>query len=105
MAAVPIFYGEVQYWINFVIFLVTAVLELVALVHCLVQRKDAFAVVGSVPKWGWLLILGFSLLFTVVVRVSPIGILSFLALTATAFYLLDVRVGLRDVTGGSGRWR
>src|SRR5262245_28742594 len=101
MAAAPLFYVHAQVWINFAIFLVTAILELVAFFHCLVQRKDAFAVVGSIPKWGWLLILGFSLLVTLVVSSSPVGILSFIALTATAFYLLDVRVGLRDVSGGS----
>ncbi|MFC7482687.1 DUF2516 family protein [Luedemannella flava] len=105
MAAVPIFYYDVRLVIEWVIFLVTAVLELVAFVHCLFQRKDAFAVVGSIPKWGWLLILGGSLFVTVVIGASTVGILSFLALTATAFYLLDVRIGLRDVSGGSGRWR
>ncbi len=96
------FYQDVQGWVALIIFLVTVVLELIALFHCLVQRKDAFTVVGSIPKWGWALILFLSLLVTLVLRSS---ILAFLALTATAFYLLDVRIGLRDVSGGSGRWR
>jgi hypothetical protein len=101
-----IFVDQVASWINLLVMLGIVVIEIVALVNCLTQRADAFPVVGSLSKGGWLAILGLALLATVGCwfLYTGISIFAFIAITAAAVYLLDVRPALRDASSGSGGW-
>jgi hypothetical protein len=105
-AAAPIFYTTVQYYLTWLLLIVFLVIELVALVNCLMQRSDAFPVVGSLSKTAWLAILGGAVILTLLCG-SPstgISIFGFIAITAAAIYMLDVRPALRDATDGTGNW-
>ncbi|GAA4726918.1 DUF2516 family protein [Phytohabitans rumicis] len=99
----PLFYVEVRDAINLVLLIFALVIEGVALVHCLTQRSDAFPAIGTIPKGAWLAILGVSLLLTLFFF-SAISIFGLIGIAAAAVYLLDVRVGLRDLTDGKGFW-
>lgn len=98
-ASFPIFFDNVENIFSRVIMFASLIVEVAAFVHCLLQRKDAFRLVGSIPKGGWLAITGASVLVTAVVSSGPFQLLGYIALTACAFYLLDVRTGLREATG------
>jgi hypothetical protein len=106
MAAAPVFYNTVTWYVTVAILIVFLVIEIVAFVNCLTQRADAFPVVGSLSKNAWVAILGGSVLLTLLCTLfsSGISIFAFAAITATAIYMLDVRPALRDATSGSGSW-
>jgi hypothetical protein len=103
VSAAFIFYDDVRRYVDIVILIGLAVIEIVAFVNCLTQRSDAFAVVGSLSKPAWLGILGGAVLLTLLCFFQ-LPILAFVAITAAAIYLLDVRPALRDATDGSGSW-
>lgn len=89
--------------INWVLFVFAVVIELVAFVHCVMQRRDAFEAIGTLPKGIWLALIGGSLLLTLVL-VSVSSIFGLIGITAAAVYLLDVRRGIRDLSDGNGPW-
>jgi hypothetical protein len=99
----PIFYDDVVGYINLVVFILSLIVQGVALVHCLTQRGDGFAAIGTLPKGAWVAILAVCILLTVLFR-SAIGIFALIGVAAAAIYLLDVRPGLRDLTDGKGFW-
>lgn len=99
----PIFFLDVRNVIELVLFIFALVIEGVALVHCLTQRADAFPAIGTLPKGAWLAILGISLLFTLLFFSGTL-IFALIGVAAAAIYLLDVRVGLRDLSDGKGFW-
>lgn len=101
--AAPIFYDDVLFVINLVILVFALIVEGVAFVHCLTQRSDAFPAIGTLPKGAWLAILGVCLLLTLLGR-GVISIFGLVGIAAGLIYLLDVRVGLRDLTDGKGFW-
>jgi hypothetical protein len=104
---VPIFYDEVQYYVSLITMVVFLAVEGWALVHCLTQRADAFPVVGSLSKGGWLAILAGAVLVTLLCgnpNFGGVSMFSFIAVGAALIYLLDVRPALRDATDGSGSW-
>lgn len=106
-AATPLFYGSVEIAVNAAILLVLLVIEIVAFINCITQRADAFPVVGSLSKPAWLAILGGAILLTLLCSFpigSGLGIFAFVAITAAAVYMLDVRPALRDATDGTGSW-
>ncbi|GLH97460.1 MULTISPECIES: DUF2516 family protein [Micromonosporaceae] len=98
----PIFFLDVRYVIDLALLIFALVIEGVALVHCLTQRADAFPAIGTLPKGAWLAILGIALLFTLLFW--AVSIFGLIGIAAAAIYLLDVRVGLRDLTDGKGFW-
>ncbi|HWH00655.1 MAG TPA: DUF2516 family protein [Pilimelia sp.] len=102
----PIFYDDVRYVISFVLLVFALVLEGVAFVHCLMQRRDAFPAIGTLAKGAWLAILGIAMLFTLPLTAfsGPTGLFGLIGIAAAAIYLLDVRVGLRDLSDGKGMW-
>lgn len=101
--AAPIFYSDVKYVIDMVLLVFALIVEGVAFVHALTQRSDAFSAIGTLPKVGWLVILALSMLLTLFLF-GPISIFGLIGITAALVYLLDVRVGLRDLTDGKGFW-
>jgi hypothetical protein len=106
MAAVPIFYDDVRTFLALLTTLVFLVVEVVAFVHCLTQRADAFPVVGSLSKAAWLAILAGAILLTLLCGSPAVGVsfFGFIAVGAALIYLLDVRPALRDAASGNGSW-
>lgn len=101
--AAPLFFLEVRYVIELVLLVFAVVIQAVAFVHCLTQRSDAFPAVGTMPKGAWLAILGICLAFTLLTR-GVLDLFALIGIAAASVYLLDVRVGLRDLTDGKGFW-
>lgn len=102
-SAAPIFYQDVVFVINLVILVFALIVEGVSFVHCLTQRSEAFPAIGTLPKNAWLAILGISLLLTLLWR-GALNIFGLVGIAAGLIYLLDVRVGLRDLSDGKGYW-
>ncbi|MEV4538772.1 DUF2516 family protein [Asanoa sp. NPDC049518] len=100
----PIFYDNVLWGINIVFLILALVLIGVAFVHCLTQRGDAFAAIGSLPKGGWLAILGICLLLSLLLSNRTLNLFQLIGIGAAMVYLLDVRPGLKDLTDGKGFW-
>jgi hypothetical protein len=88
--------------LNAMVTLLTLVVGVVAFIHCATQRADAFPALGTLQKPAWLAIIGAATVMSLLGR----GFLLFnlIALGASALYLLDVRPGLRGITGGQGSW-
>ncbi len=99
-----IFFDDVVRVLDLTVLLFAVVVQAVAFVHCLTQRSDAFPAIGTLPKGAWLAILGVCLLLTLLTWRSGTLIFSLIGIGAGAVYLLDVRVGLRDLTDGKGFW-
>ncbi|MGC4803958.1 DUF2516 family protein [Micromonospora sp. DT233] len=99
--AAPIFAFEVRFWITMLLLVFALVLEGVALVHAITQRGEAFAAIGTLPKGAWVAILAVCLLLTVLTQ-SVLGLFGLIGIAAALIYLLDVRVGLRELRDGRG---
>lgn len=83
------------------------ILGVVAFIHCATQRSDAFAAIGTLQKPAWLAVLGVATVLGVLLGSSGAGfgmLFTLIAIGAAAFYLLDVRPGLRDIADGHGPW-
>jgi len=103
----PMFYGLVLVYVNYVVLFFCLAVELVALVHCAVQRVDLFATVGTLSKAAWLGMIGAGLLLTALspfLLIGPLNLFAMAAITVSAIYLLDVRPALRDAVDGHGSW-
>jgi hypothetical protein len=100
--AAPIFFDDVLRYLNYALMIGALVIELVAFVHCLMQRAEAFTTIRTFTKGIWLLLIGASIVVTLFS--PPIGILALIAITISAVYLLDVRPALRDAVDGQGPW-
>jgi hypothetical protein len=102
--AVPEFYGNVVGGINVVLLVFTLVVEIVALLHCLSQRADAFAAVGTLSKGAWLGLMAVGILLTTLAFLGSLFFFGLMAVAIPAVYLLDVRPALRDAVDGHGPW-
>jgi hypothetical protein len=105
--AAPLFYGLVRDYIDLVLWLFCLVVEVAALLHCVVQRAEAFPAIGTMSKTAWLALIGGGLLLTAIspyLLGGPIGIFALIAIGIAAVYLLDVRPALRDAVDGHGSW-
>ncbi|GAA0814783.1 DUF2516 family protein [Spirilliplanes yamanashiensis] len=102
----PIFVDDVRLVLNVVVFVFALTLQGVAFVHCLTQRSEGFPAIGSLPKGAWLGIIGVALLLTLLFNRPRdlINIFSMIGIAAAAIYLLDVRVGLKELGDGKGFW-
>ncbi|SCL20578.1 Protein of unknown function [Micromonospora nigra] len=101
--AAPLFAFEVRYVIELLLLVFALIVQAVALVHAITQRSDAFPAIGTLPKGGWIAILAVTLLLTLVTRTS-LSIFGLIGIAAGLIYLLDVRVGLKDISDGKGFW-
>ena len=105
--AAPIFYPPILTWFNLALWLFCLVVEVAALLHCVVQRAEAFPAIGTMSKVAWLSLIGGGLLLTAISPYLLGGILTIFPLIAigiAAVYLLDVRPALRDDVDGHGSW-
>ena len=94
------FATPIRYWVTVVLTLVVLVVEIIAFVNCLLQRAEAFPVVGSIPKGGWLAITFGAIFFTALL--GAVGFFGLIAVAAALIYLLDMRPALRDAVDGHG---
>ncbi|NLU77224.1 DUF2516 family protein [Micromonospora sp. HNM0581] len=101
--AAPIFVFDVRLVIDLILFVFALIVQGVALVHAVTQRSDAFPAVGTLPKGGWIAILAVTLLLTLLTR-ATLSIFGLIGVAAALIYLLDVRVGLRDLGDNRGSW-
>jgi len=97
--AAPLFYDDVELIVHRTMLVLCLLLEVFAFAHAVTQRKDAFQLVGQLPKGGWLAILGFAVLFTSTLGLT--GMFGLIAVTAAGVYLVDTRPALRDATDGA----
>jgi len=97
---------EVRFLVYLVITLGAALLSVIALTHCAVQKPDAFNAVGTLSKGAWLGILAVSLALTLLFVQRPGSGLIFTLVTIAAalVYLLDVRTGFKDLRGGGSSY-
>jgi hypothetical protein len=105
--AAPLFYGYVREYIDLVLWLFCLVVDIAALLHCVVQRAEAFPAIGTLSKVIWLALIGGGLLLTAISPYflgGPLGIFALIAIGISAVYLLDVRPALRDAVDGHGSW-
>jgi hypothetical protein len=104
--AAPIFVDDIRFVIELLLLVLALVLEGVALVHAITQRSDAFPAIGTLPKGGWIAILAVCMLLTLPFLGfgGAISIFGLVGIAAALIYLLDVRVGLRDLHDGRGFW-
>jgi len=101
--AVTIFADTAQLYLTIVINFVAIVLEAWAVIHCILQRSDAFTALGTLAKGGWLVILVLALMITMFFGVlGGTFVLGLIGLGFAGFYLLQVRSGLRELR--EGRW-
>jgi hypothetical protein len=98
-----LFADYVQFYLSKTIDLVAMVIEAWALIHCAMQRSDAFTALGTLAKGGWLVILGLALLITVFFGVlGGVFLLGLIGFGFAGYYLLQVRSGFRELR--EGRW-
>ncbi|GAA2397311.1 hypothetical protein Cme02nite_60260 [Catellatospora methionotrophica] len=69
-----------------------------AFVDCVIRRKGMFPAIGTMPKIGWLAVIGLVSLLTLVS--TSLGIFAYVGAGLAAYYLLDVRRGLREAAEG-----
>lgn len=101
----PIFAFAVQSVIAYAVWIVSLIVQAVALIHCVTQRGDGFQAIGTLPKGAWIAILAVCFLLTFLgVGGGATGIFGLIGVAAALIYLLDVRPGLRDLTDGKGFW-
>jgi hypothetical protein len=74
-----------------------------ALVHCALQRNDAFSAVGTLSKGLWLAIIAGAMLLALVLN-TVAQFFTLISLTASLVYLLDIRPAIRDITSGGSNW-
>jgi hypothetical protein len=103
-SAAPIFYGFVVTTVDLVLLLFVLALEIIALLHCMAQRPDAFSAIGTLSKGAWLGLMAIGILLTGLGFVSSFIFFALLAAAIPAVYMLDVRPALRDAVDGSGPW-
>jgi hypothetical protein len=101
--AVPVFAFAVEGAVIYAITLVSLIVEVWAFASCLMQRPEAFTVVGRIPKGGWLAMTGGAILVTLMFG-SFRSILGMIAIVVALIYLLDLRPALRDAVDGHGNW-
>jgi hypothetical protein len=107
VSAVPIFYLLAENYISIVVWIFCLVLGAAAFLHCVVQRNDAFAAIGTMSKSIWLALIGGGELLTAVSPQLGLGFLGIFPLISAGIfcvYLLDIRPALRDAVDGHGSW-
>lgn len=92
-------------WIVTVIDWAGTAAGLVAFVHALMQRSDAYTAADRKTKPVWLAITGGSTVAMLLFQFFGAGMIFWLAgLVATLVYLVDVRPKLIEVQGGGRSW-
>lgn len=97
---VPGFYDNVERWLNTGIFYLAMALMIWAFIHVLTQKPDKFAALGGLQRHHWLLILSGLFLFSWLGILGGVIPFLYIGIGAAAYYLLETRRGLKDVSEG-----
>jgi hypothetical protein len=103
----PVFYPLVLTYINWVVLLFCLIVDVMALLHCVIQRAEPFAAIGTLSKGAWLGLIAAGTLLTAIsplLLIGPLNLFAMAAIAVSAIYLLDVRPALRDAVDGHGSW-
>ncbi|MFC7242787.1 DUF2516 family protein [Catellatospora aurea] len=84
-------------WIEFILWIFILGILLWSFADCVIRRSEAFPAIGTMPKAGWLLVI---LLLAVLTLFLGVGFFGFIGAGVAAYYLLDLRRGLREATEG-----
>lgn len=96
-----VFYRDVEGYLDLATFLFALVLLGWAFVHAVMQRADAFSAVGALSKNAWLGILGGLMVGTIIFFLAlRFQIVMYVGIGAAAYYLLETRRGIKDVSEG-----
>lgn len=102
--------GELQGYVIIVLAVAAFGMEVYALVDAARTRADAFTVAGKLTKAKWVAILAVSAALGFLAlpiggggALNSLGMLSIIAVVASAVYLADVRPAVRQIRGGGGR--
>ncbi|GAA2294604.1 hypothetical protein GCM10009853_058250 [Glycomyces scopariae] len=77
-----------------------ALLSLIAVIHCAVQKPEAFNAVGTLSKGTWLGLLVVSLVLSLLFGgYAGLNLFALVSIAASLIYLLDVRTGIKDIGG------
>ncbi len=95
MADSAAFALQVTNWFWVIFNVGSALLALIALVHCAVAKAAAFEAIGTLSKGTWVGILALAVVFTSILTQIPF--MGIIALCASLIYLLDVRKGIKDI--------
>ncbi|WP_144127823.1 DUF2516 family protein [Catellatospora sichuanensis] len=87
----------IKSWIDYILWIFILGVLLWAFADCVIRRKDAFPAIGTMPKVGWMAVIGLLILLTIF---TFIGLFAFIGAGLAAYYLLDVRRGLREAAEG-----
>ncbi|MFF4606996.1 DUF2516 family protein [Streptomyces sp. NPDC001339] len=75
----------------------------VMLIDAAVRREDAYRAANKQTKGMWLVFLAIA---TALLFILPVmSFLPIIGIIAVIVYTVDVRPALREISGGSGRWR
>jgi choline-glycine betaine transporter len=103
VSSAPVFFQDVQRYIDLLVLIGSIIVQGVALVHSLTQRGDGFTAIGTLPKGAWVAILAVCIVLTLLLG-SATSIFCMIGVGAALIYLLDVRTGLKDLSDGKGFW-
>ncbi|MEU6246323.1 DUF2516 family protein [Glycomyces sp. NPDC047010] len=79
-----------------------ALLSLIAVIHCAVQKPEAFNAVGTLSKGTWIGLLVVSMVLALLFGgYGRLNLFALVAMAAALVYLLDVRTGIKDIGGST----
>lgn len=89
---------QVESWIQFLLFVIAAAIELFAVIDALMRPAAGFTAAEKLTKPGWIIILLLSLLSSYLILLSSFSIFALAGVVAAGVYLADVRPAVADVT-------
>lgn len=102
--------AQLQTYVIIVLAVLAFGMEVYALVDAARTRADAFAAAGKLTKGKWTAILAVAAALGFLAlplggggMLSSLGMLSIVAVVASAVYLVDVKPAVRQIRGGGGR--
>lgn len=88
---------DIEAWVQLVLFVGMAVLEMFAFVDALLRPKAAYVAADKLTKPAWLLILALALITCLTFK-SPMSMFGLIGVVAAGVYLVDARPALAAVT-------
>lgn len=98
LAAIPLAF-QIKGGLDLAVWALSVALLLWAFIHATLQRPDAFAAIGGLQKQHWMGVLGVGFLLDLLIG-WYFALIVYVAIAAAAYYLLETRRGLKDVSEG-----
>lgn len=91
--------GDAQFYVTLALGIAALVIEVLAFVHALKTRPDAFVAAGKRTKNFWLAVTGVAVLLGFISLGGGLGFLAIIGIVAAGVYLADVRPAVESVQG------